>query len=545
MKKLYSLFLILAITFAGNAQVVISQVYGGGGNSGATYTNDYVELFNRGNAPVTLDGAFIQYASATGIFSNKHVIPTVTIQPGQYYLIQEAGGANGVALPTPDATGTLNFATANGKVALTTNNTAPTSATDTNVLDYVAFGTGTPFEGSVGAAPAPSNTTAIFRANNGCTDSNNNKADFATGTPTPRNTASPTNTCTAPSLSTTPASVDFGNVTISTASAVQTVTVNASNLTTAPTYTVTGTDAAMFNATGTLATTGGTINVTFTPTSTGAKTATLTVTEGTLSSTVALSGTGVSAANPYGLDSSNPVTALNEDFQAGTTIPSGWTTVSDTGDRNWEVKTFTSNNYAQMTAHNGTGVYKTLLISPAIDLDVTQKDKVTFDWNSGYANGATLDVYIIQFVNGSMVKTKLTSINDTANTTGYGTAFTTVNLDLSSYSGIGFLAFEYNGEAGVATTTYQVDNIVALSSTQAVNDVNASKLKFIKNTLVDNTIEFSAKANVKIYNVNGQMVKEAAVNNGTRLDVSNLAKGMYIVAGEVDGQAATAKIIKK
>ncbi len=31
--------------------VVISQVYGGGGNSGAPFTHDFIELFNRGSAP--------------------------------------------------------------------------------------------------------------------------------------------------------------------------------------------------------------------------------------------------------------------------------------------------------------------------------------------------------------------------------------------------------------------------------------------------------------------------------------------------------------
>lgn len=36
--------------------IVISQVYGGGGNSGATYTNDFIELFNRGISPVSLAG---------------------------------------------------------------------------------------------------------------------------------------------------------------------------------------------------------------------------------------------------------------------------------------------------------------------------------------------------------------------------------------------------------------------------------------------------------------------------------------------------------
>ena len=34
--------------------IVISQVYGGGGNASATYTHDFIELFNRGTAPVNI-----------------------------------------------------------------------------------------------------------------------------------------------------------------------------------------------------------------------------------------------------------------------------------------------------------------------------------------------------------------------------------------------------------------------------------------------------------------------------------------------------------
>jgi hypothetical protein len=46
--------------------VVISQIYGGGGNSGATYKQDFIELFNRGAAPVDLSDWSVQYAGATG-----------------------------------------------------------------------------------------------------------------------------------------------------------------------------------------------------------------------------------------------------------------------------------------------------------------------------------------------------------------------------------------------------------------------------------------------------------------------------------------------
>jgi hypothetical protein len=56
-----------SFTTAGAAPlVVISQVYGGGGNAGATLKNDFIELFNRGASPVNLNGWSVQYASAAG-----------------------------------------------------------------------------------------------------------------------------------------------------------------------------------------------------------------------------------------------------------------------------------------------------------------------------------------------------------------------------------------------------------------------------------------------------------------------------------------------
>src|SRR5687767_15859521 len=91
--------------------VVISQVYGGGGNSGATYTHDFVELFNRGTTAVSLAGWSIQYASATGTGNfgansgQQTELPSVSLAPGQYLLIQEAStAAVGSPLPTPDVT---------------------------------------------------------------------------------------------------------------------------------------------------------------------------------------------------------------------------------------------------------------------------------------------------------------------------------------------------------------------------------------------------------------------------------------------------------
>ncbi|MBK8913127.1 MAG: lamin tail domain-containing protein [Phycisphaerales bacterium] len=48
------------------SDLVISQVYGGGGNTGATYNRDFIEIFNRGASAIELSGKSVQYASATG-----------------------------------------------------------------------------------------------------------------------------------------------------------------------------------------------------------------------------------------------------------------------------------------------------------------------------------------------------------------------------------------------------------------------------------------------------------------------------------------------
>jgi len=100
------------------AAVVISQVYGGGGNTGAVYSNDFVELFNNGTTAVSLTGWSVQYASAAG--TTWTVTPlTGSMQPGQYFLIQEAsGGGVGAVIPTADNTGTINLSATAGKVVL-------------------------------------------------------------------------------------------------------------------------------------------------------------------------------------------------------------------------------------------------------------------------------------------------------------------------------------------------------------------------------------------------------------------------------------------
>ncbi|MGZ4483827.1 MAG: lamin tail domain-containing protein [Nocardioidaceae bacterium] len=171
--------------------VVISEVYGGGGNSGADYKQDFVELYNRGTSPVDLSSWSVQYASATGT-SYQVTNLTGSIAPGHYYLVGEGKGSGGTTdLPTPDASGTIALSGTAGKVALVANQTklacGTACATAAGVHDFVGFGSSAnDFEGT-GPTAAPSNEKSVAR-NSSNADTDNNAADFATGSPTPNNT---------------------------------------------------------------------------------------------------------------------------------------------------------------------------------------------------------------------------------------------------------------------------------------------------------------------------------------------------------------------
>ncbi|MBI1767754.1 MAG: lamin tail domain-containing protein [Bacteroidetes bacterium] len=189
--------------------IVISEVYGGGGNSGATYKNDFIELYNPTSSPISLSGWSVQYTSATGTTWQATAL-SGSIAAHSYYLIQEAAGTGGtVSLPTPDVTGMINMSGTAGKVALVNSITALSGScpSSVSIVDLVGFGS-TASCSETAVSTAPSNTTSIERkANSSSTsasmqsggtdeyagngyDSNNNSSDFVTRSPQPQNSAS-------------------------------------------------------------------------------------------------------------------------------------------------------------------------------------------------------------------------------------------------------------------------------------------------------------------------------------------------------------------
>lgn len=166
--------------------IVISQVYGGGGNSGATLRNDFIELYNPTNKDVVLTGWSVRYASKEGAFTVGNTTNlTGTIKSKGYFLIQQASNAAvGASLPTPDVVGTLAMSVSDGKVELL-NKTS-------DKIDFIGYGAANESEKQPTAALS-SSKAAIRKADTGAAsdsrgkDTDNNSADFDILTPDPRN----------------------------------------------------------------------------------------------------------------------------------------------------------------------------------------------------------------------------------------------------------------------------------------------------------------------------------------------------------------------
>ncbi|KAA9165031.1 hypothetical protein FPZ12_006845 [Amycolatopsis acidicola] len=194
--------MLAAVTIAGlgvsapalaapSTDLLIGEVYGGGGNSGATLTSDFIELTNAGAAPASLDGWSVQYLPASPSASSKWQVTPLTgsVAGGGRYLVGESKGSGGtVELPTPDASGGIAMAAGAGTVALVHGTTALTCLTaadcgaDTTIHDLVGYGSAVVRE--TNPAPAASNTTSVARTG---ADTDDNSADFAAGEPSPVN----------------------------------------------------------------------------------------------------------------------------------------------------------------------------------------------------------------------------------------------------------------------------------------------------------------------------------------------------------------------
>lgn len=202
MKKIF-IILSLATISSMNAQIIINEIYAGGGNTKALYSNDFVELINSGTTEQTLSGAYLQYAATNKTFNSAVSLPNITLKPKQTFLIRLGKGKNDGAQDFKEDYNALEafnidpnsksfgktFNTSinlggNGKLALTDTKEQISGPDAKGVLDFVGWGTADQYEGEKASA-LTDNDKSISRTNG--IDTNNNKADFKKVNPTPQN----------------------------------------------------------------------------------------------------------------------------------------------------------------------------------------------------------------------------------------------------------------------------------------------------------------------------------------------------------------------
>lgn len=159
-----------------------------------------------------------------------------------------------------------------------------------------------------------------------------------------------------------------------------------------------------------------------------------------------------------------PVTAdgLDENFDASTSLPSGWKAVKLQGNKAWYVATFSGNNYASMTGYKGTAPFDSWLVSPAVDLSKVSAKTLSFRSQvNGYGSTtSTIEVFVLSSDDpATATKTKLPASWPTPPSSGYSSWLGSGSLDLSAFSGTVYIGFRYAATEDSNYATWCVDDV--------------------------------------------------------------------------------------
>lgn len=562
-------------------KVVISEVYGGGGNAGSVLRNDFIELYNPGTSAINLNGWSVQYASAAG--TAWQVTPlSGSIAPKSFYLVQEAAGTGGTTnLPTPDAVGTINMAGAAGKVLLANVNTAQagTKPTGTAIVDLVGFGTtANGFEGT-GPAPAPSNTFSIERkasatstaitlgtggteefAGNGF-DNDNNVNDFVSKVANPQNSSitEPVST-SGPFLATNPNTLSFGNQAINTGSVAKTYQLSAGNLTgnttvsTAAPYSISKDNVTFGNnlsyTTAELAS-NQTVYVKFNPTQAGNATGAIThASAGAATITLALSGAGIDPNQTvFNFENCTTVgsSALSDGFyQYSVSGPQTWGCTSFGHDANDATGTASAGNAFQINGFaSGNILNEDWLISPALNLSSFNFAILSF-WSRSAFAGDKLQLKISTNYAGSGDPNLATwtNLDGKFPETASDKWTKSDNIDLTAYKATPvYVAIVYNSTTTSASRWTVDDFAVNNASTPPAVDIIPSPSSINFGYQAANTSSDAKAFNFSAANLTGDVTVNAPsnftiakTNTGTysssltfaRNDINNTSPAVFV-----------------
>lgn len=147
--------------------------------------------------------------------------------------------------------------------------------------------------------------------------------------------------------------------------------------------------------------------------------------------------------------------------QISNLVAAGWTVTKTSGDKNWYLNEFSGNTYAAATAYKGTsGPWDEWLISPAIDLSKSKSKTLKFKTQAAYQSStSTMKVYVLNSADpATATKTELKVTLPEIPASGYS-SWVESNVDLSSFNGVIYIAWEYTGTSATGSSTYCVDDV--------------------------------------------------------------------------------------
>ena len=145
-------------------------------------------------------------------------------------------------------------------------------------------------------------------------------------------------------------------------------------------------------------------------------------------------------------------------------VSAGWTNVNVSGGNEvWEIGNFDNNNYAQVSGFSsGEDIIDTWLVTPAIDMDTTIEEELTFNIQTSFDNGTILSVLVSTDFTGD-VNAATWNLLDASIPTGpeggFGSFTPSGPVNVSCVDGMAYIAFRYQGSDPTATTRYHIDDI--------------------------------------------------------------------------------------
>jgi len=165
--------------------------------------------------------------------------------------------------------------------------------------------------------------------------------------------------------------------------------------------------------------------------------------------------------------SGNGTPIFSEDFETFNSIDDyvsiGWENINITGNTLWEIGNFSGNSYAEITGFNSNNMdIQTWLITPAINMDTTEEEELSFDIQASFDNGTILSVWFSTNFTGNVATANWQLLEVTIPTgpiNGFGNFVRVSPINVSCINGNAYFAFFYQGSDPNATTRYHIDNI--------------------------------------------------------------------------------------